>query len=128
MRRCALKVMLCLVGGMLLIPAGLIEAKEAEWVVNDTYRLAVSVDPGEAKNTYGTGCFMLVNTGEKIIPSRHGLLTTVAYKIGDGPAIYALEGSIAIAGSLVQWLRDNIGLIAESPQIEQLADTLQDET
>jgi glycerol kinase len=84
----------------------------------------ICFEPGEAKNTYGTGCFMLVNTGEKVIPSRHGLLTTVAYKIGNEPAIYALEGSIAIAGSLVQWLRDNIGLIVESPQIEQLAKTV----
>ncbi|MEW6077186.1 MAG: glycerol kinase GlpK [Thermodesulfobacteriota bacterium] len=86
----------------------------------------ICFEPGEAKNTYGTGCFMLVNTGEKVIPSRHGLLTTVAYQIGQEPAAYALEGSIAIAGSLVQWLRDNIGLITESPQIEQLAGTVTD--
>ncbi|MBL6961322.1 MAG: glycerol kinase GlpK, partial [Anaerolineales bacterium] len=63
--------------------------------------------PGEAKNTYGTGCFMLLNTGEKPVPSETGLLTTLGYKIGDQPAIYALEGSIAITGALVQWLRDN---------------------
>ena len=65
--------------------------------------------PGEAKNTYGTGCFMLMNTGEKTVPSKCGLLTTVAYKIGAKPAVYALEGSIAITGALVQWLRDNLG-------------------
>ena len=69
---------------------------------------------------------MLVNTGEKITPSRHGLLTTVAYRIGQEPAVYALEGSIAIAGSLVQWLRDNIGLIGNSPEIENLAKTVED--
>ncbi len=67
--------------------------------------------PGEAKNTYGTGCFMLMNTGTKVVASKHGLLTTVAYKIGSQPAVYALEGSIAIAGALVQWLRDNLGMI-----------------
>ena len=86
----------------------------------------VCFEPGEAKNTYGTGCFMLVNTGGKITPSRHGLLTTVAYRIGRDPAAYALEGSIAIAGSLVQWIRDNVGLIEESSQIEKLAATVGD--
>jgi len=83
-------------------------------------------EPGEAKNTYGTGCFMLLNTGEQIVPSRSGLLTTVCYKLGEQPAIYALEGSIAIAGALVQWLRDNLGLIAESGEIEALARTVED--
>jgi len=82
--------------------------------------------PGEAKNTYGTGCFMLLNTGEKSVQSKFGLLTTVGYKIGDQPAIYALEGSIAIAGSLVQWFRDNLGLIEESHDIEDLALTVKD--
>jgi glycerol kinase len=76
---------------------------------------------GEAKNTYGTGCFMLLNTGPKVVPSKSGLLTTLGYKIGDQPAIYALEGSIAITGALVQWLRDNIGLIKTAPEIEELA-------
>jgi len=66
-------------------------------------------DPGEAKNTYGTGCFMLLNTGPVAVPSKSGLLTTVGYRFGDSPAVYALEGSIAIAGALVQWLRDNLG-------------------
>jgi len=82
--------------------------------------------PGEAKNTYGTGCFLLLNTGEKPIPSKHGLLTTVAYKFGSKPAHYALEGSIAITGALVQWLRDNLGLIDNSSDIEALARTVSD--
>ena len=81
---------------------------------------------GEAKNTYGTGCFMLMNTGTKVVPSKSGLLTTLGYKIGDQPAVYALEGSIAITGALVQWLRDNIGLITSSPEIEALAGTVED--
>ena len=82
--------------------------------------------PGEAKNTYGTGCFMLLNTGEKIVPSKSGLLTTLGYKIGNQPAVYALEGSIAITGALVQWLRDNLGMIEKSPDIEALAATVED--
>jgi glycerol kinase len=86
----------------------------------------VCFKPGEAKNTYGTGCFMLLNTGEKIVPSKFGLITTVAYKLGANPAHYALEGSIAITGALVQWLRDNLGLISSSPEIESLASTVED--
>jgi glycerol kinase len=81
---------------------------------------------GEAKNTYGTGCFMLENTGTKLIHSKFGLLTTVAYKRGDEPARYALEGSIAISGALVQWLRDNLGLIQKSSDVEALARTVTD--
>lgn len=84
------------------------------------------LEVGEAKNTYGTGCFMLLNTGPKIIPSQNGLLTTVCYKFGDNPTVYALEGSIAIAGALVQWLRDNLGLITTSTEIEMLAQTVKD--
>jgi glycerol kinase len=83
-------------------------------------------NPGEAKNTYGTGCFMLMNTGEKAVLSKFGLLTTVAYKFGAKPACYALEGSIAITGALVQWLRDNLGLIEKSSDIETLARTVSD--
>jgi glycerol kinase len=83
-------------------------------------------DAGEAKNTYGTGCFMLLNTGTKAVPSKSGLLTTLGYKIGDQPAVYALEGSIAITGALVQWLRDNIGLITSSAEVEALAATVED--
>jgi glycerol kinase len=82
--------------------------------------------PGEAKNTYGTGCFMLLNTGTKPTPSKSGLLTTLGYKIGKQPAVYALEGSIAITGALVQWLRDNLGLIQKSADIEMLAGTVED--
>ncbi|HEU4617843.1 MAG TPA: glycerol kinase GlpK [Gammaproteobacteria bacterium] len=78
-------------------------------------------EPGEAKNTYGTGCFMLMNTGGEAIPSTAGCVTTVAYRLGAEPPCYALEGSIAIAGALVQWLRDNLGLIPESADVEALA-------
>jgi glycerol kinase len=81
---------------------------------------------GEAKNTYGTGCFLLMNTGEKAIPSKRGLLTTVAYKLGAQPVRYALEGSIAITGALVQWLRDNLQLIDRSSEIDALARTVED--
>ncbi len=83
-------------------------------------------DPGEAKNTYGTGCFMLLNTGTKPVPSKSGLLTTLGYKIGNQPAVYCLEGSIAITGALVQWLRDNLKMIENSKDIEGLARTVED--
>ncbi len=83
-------------------------------------------NPGEAKNTYGTGCFMLMNTGNKPVISKNGLLTTLAYKIGTQPAIYALEGSIAISGALVQWLRDNLGIIQKSSDVETLARAVED--
>ncbi len=82
--------------------------------------------PGEAKNTYGTGCFMLMNTGTEVVPSNSGLLTTLCYKFGDEPAVYALEGSIAITGALVQWLRDNLKLIDSSRDVETLAQTVED--
>jgi len=81
---------------------------------------------GEAKNTYGTGCFMLMNTGETPVPSKAGLLTTLGYKIGDQKAVYALEGSIAITGALIQWLRDNLGLIQSSAEVEALAKSVED--
>ena len=84
------------------------------------------LSPGEAKNTYGTGCFLLMNTGERPYPSTSGLLTTLGFKLGDAPAIYALEGSIAIAGALVQWLRDNLGIIASAGEIEALAESAKD--
>jgi len=83
-------------------------------------------DVGEAKNTYGTGCFMLLNTGTKAVQSTNGLLTTLGYKIGDQPAVYALEGSIAITGALVQWLRDNLKMIEKSSDVEALAKTVED--
>ena len=82
--------------------------------------------PGEAKNTYGTGCFTLLNTGESIVPSKHGLLTTVAYGTEKGKATYALEGSIAITGAAVQWLRDNLGLIKSVAETEEIAQSVED--
>lgn len=82
--------------------------------------------PGEAKNTYGTGCFMLLNTGLKAIPSKYGLLTTVAYQFENQAVHYALEGSVAMAGALVQWVRDNLGLIKESSEIQKLAEAVED--
>ena len=81
---------------------------------------------GMAKNTYGTGNFLLLNTGTKRVTSKNGLLTTVCYKIGDAPAVYALEGSIAVTGSLVQWLRDNLGMFTDAPDIEKLAREVDD--
>lgn len=81
---------------------------------------------GEAKNTYGTGCFMLLNTGTKPVQSKSGLLTTLGYKLGKEPAVYALEGSIAITGALVQWLRDNLNFFEKSSEIEALAKTVED--
>ncbi|WP_334123677.1 MULTISPECIES: glycerol kinase GlpK [Glutamicibacter] len=81
---------------------------------------------GTAKNTYGTGCFLIFNTGTEIVNSTNGLLTTMAYKLGDAKPVYALEGSIAVAGSLVQWLRDNIGMISSAPEIEELAAKVDD--
>jgi glycerol kinase len=84
------------------------------------------LEVGMAKNTYGTGNFILLNTGEEQVPSENGLLTTVCYKIGDNKPIYALEGSIAVTGSLVQWVRDNLGLIKDAPEIEELAKGVDD--
>jgi glycerol kinase len=81
---------------------------------------------GEAKNTYGTGCFLLLNTGTEVVKSKSGLLSTVCYKIGDQDAVYALEGSIAIAGALVQWLRDNLKMIKAAPEVEELAMSVPD--
>jgi glycerol kinase len=82
--------------------------------------------PGEAKNTYGTGNFLLLNTGAQPVQSRNGLLTTVGYRIGDEAPVYCLEGAIAVTGSLVQWLRDNLGLVASAAEIEALAATVAD--
>jgi len=83
-------------------------------------------DPGEAKNTYGTGNFLLLNTGTEAVTSKNGLLTTVGYKIGDQDAVYCLEGAIAITGALVQWLRDNLKLIKAAPEVEDLARSVDD--
>ena len=83
-------------------------------------------EKGGAKNTYGTGNFLIVNTGEEIVRSKNGLLTTVCYKLGDAKPVYALEGSIAVTGSLIQWLRDNLGFIKTAPEVEQLAKSVED--
>ncbi|MFT4235146.1 MAG: glycerol kinase GlpK [Microbacterium sp.] len=82
--------------------------------------------PGESKNTYGTGCFLIFQTGEEIVRSKNGLLTTVGYKLGDQPTHYALEGSIAVTGSLIQWLRDQLGIIDSAPEVEELAKAVDD--
>jgi glycerol kinase len=100
--------------------AGILGDQQAALVGQACFR------PGEVKNTYGTGCFLLMNTGERPVPSKFGLLTTVAYKFGNEPARYALEGSVAITGALVQWLRDNLGIIRNSADIESLARTVND--
>ncbi len=100
--------------------AGILGEQQAALVGQACFR------PGEAKNTYGTGCFMLMNTGETPYPSTCGLVTTLAYRLGEGRPVYALEGSIAIAGALVQWLRDNLGLIRSSGEIEALARSVPD--
>jgi glycerol kinase len=100
--------------------AGILGDQQAALVGQTCFRV------GEAKNTYGTGCFLLMNTGTAAVQSRFGLLTTVAYQLQGKPAHYALEGSVAITGALVQWIRDNFGLIAKSPEIETLARTVDD--
>ncbi len=100
--------------------AGLLGDQQAAIVGQTCYT------PGEAKNTYGTGSFLLLNTGTTPVASRHGLLTTVCYQFGDAPAVYALEGSIAITGALVQWLRDNLGLITSAAEVEALASLVED--
>ena len=81
----------------------------------------VCLSPGEAKNTYGTGNFLLVNTGTEVVRSEHGLLSTVCYQFGAEPAVYALEGSIAVTGSAVQWLRDQLGIISAAQEVDELA-------
>ncbi len=86
----------------------------------------VAFEAGEAKNTYGTGNFLIVNTGEQIVHSKHGLITTVAYRLGDEAPRYALEGSIAVTGSLIQWLRDNLGIINDAGEAETIARTVDD--
>ena len=100
--------------------AGILGDQQAALVGQTCFR------PGEAKNTYGTGCFLLMNVGGRPVPSKHGLLTTMGYKMGEQKPVYALEGSIAITGALVQWLRDNLGLITKSSEIEDLAASVSD--
>lgn len=111
------------------IATGLLAGVPVAGALGDQHAAMVGqacIAPGDVKNTYGTGCFMLLNTGTTIVPSNHGLLTTMAYKFGDQPAVYALEGSIAIAGALIQWLRDNLGIIAKSSDVEALAASVPD--
>jgi glycerol kinase len=86
----------------------------------------VAFGPGESKNTYGTGNFLIFNTGEEVMTSENGLITTVAYRLGDAAAVYALEGSIAVTGSLIQWLRDNLGIIEKAADVEDLALSVED--
>ena len=100
--------------------AGILGDQQAALVGQTCFRA------GEAKNTYGTGCFLLMNTGRDIVQSKHGLITTVAFQFKGQPAHYALEGSVAITGALVQWIRDNFGLITKSPEIEALARMVDD--
>lgn len=100
--------------------AGILGDQQAALVGQTCFR------PGQAKNTYGTGCFLLMNTGDRPVRSSHGLLTTVAYKFGDESPRYALEGSIAVTGALVQWLRDNLGIIQSSSEVEDLAQSVSD--
>ena len=103
-----------------VVLAGILGDQQAALVGQACFR------PGEAKNTYGTGCFLLMNVGPKAVPSKHGLLTTLGYKLGNEPPVYALEGSVAITGALVQWLRDNLGLIDKSSDVEALAASVTD--
>lgn len=109
-------------------PHGLLESVPISGILGDQQAATFGqacFEKGMAKNTYGTGCFLIMNTGELVF-SENGLLSTVCYKIGDQPAVYALEGSIAVAGSLVQWLRDNLGMIKESKDIQELAGSVED--
>jgi glycerol kinase len=109
------------IGGIAGVPiTGILGDQQAALVGQACFR------SGEVKNTYGTGCFLLMNTGERMVPSNFGLLTTVAYKFGESRAHYALEGGVAIAGALVQWLRDNMGIIQKSSDVEPLARTVND--
>lgn len=110
------------------IAGGLLEGVPVAGVLGDQQAALFGqtcFDAGEAKNTYGTGCFLLLNTGARV-DSHNGLLTTVGYQIEGEPAVYALEGSVAIAGALVQWLRDNLGIIARSEEVEELASQVPD--
>ncbi len=111
------------------VSAGPLEGVPIAGILGDQQAALVGqtcLRPGEAKNTYGTGCFLLLNTGTELVASKHGMLTTVAYRFGKEPAVYALEGSVAITGALVQWMRDNLGLIEKSADIETLARTVKD--
>ena len=111
------------------VARGVLEGVPVSGVLGDQQAALVGqacFAPGEAKCTYGTGAFLLSNTGDVIAPSTSGLLTTVAYRFGDAPAAYALEGSIAVSGALIQWLRDNLGLIERAADVEALAKSVPD--
>ncbi|HMC62126.1 MAG TPA: glycerol kinase GlpK, partial [Candidatus Solibacter sp.] len=111
----------CVIDSLKPVPvAGILGDQQAALVGQTCF------NAGEAKNTYGTGCFLLMNTGMHPVQSKHGMLTTVGYRLGSQPAVYALEGSVAITGALVQWIRDNFGLIERSADIETLARTVTD--
>lgn len=110
-------------------PGGMVPGVPIAGILGDQHAAMLGqacVRPGDVKNTYGTGNFMLLNTGTEPVVSEHGLLTTVCYRLGDQAAVYALEGSIAVSGSLVQWLRDNLGIISEAAEVETLARTVED--
>jgi glycerol kinase len=110
-------------------PGGILKGVPIAGILGDQQAATfgqVCYEPGTAKNTYGTGNFMLLNTGEEKVASENGLLTTVCYKIGDAAPVYALEGSIAVTGSLVQWLRDNLRIIGSAAEIEDLARSVDD--
>ena len=113
----------------LVLPAAFLEGIPIAGILGDQQAALFGqtcFNPGEAKNTYGTGCFMLMNTGNSPITSKNGLLTTFGYQIEDQKPVYCLEGSIAITGALVQWLRDNLGIIQNSSEIETLAYSVED--
>ncbi|WP_114558911.1 glycerol kinase GlpK [Desertihabitans aurantiacus] len=110
-------------------PSSLLRETPVTGILGDQHAATfgqVAFEAGESKNTYGTGNFLIVNTGEELVRSEHGLLSTVAFQLGTQPVRYALEGSIAVTGSLVQWVRDNLGLIREAPEIEELALSVED--
>jgi glycerol kinase len=110
-------------------PRSLLDGVPIAGILGDQQAAAfgqTAFDEGETKCTYGTGTFVLVSTGERVVRSQHGLIATVGFKLGDAPARYALEGSVAVTGSLVQWLRDNLGAITSAADIERVAATVAD--
>ncbi len=115
--------------GAIVAPGRALQGVPIRAVLGDQQAAMVGhgcLSPGLAKNTYGTGSFLLQNTGDSIVPSKHGLLTTVCYRFGERPAAYALEGSIAVTGSAVQWLRDQLGILGSAAEIEPLARQVED--
>ncbi len=115
--------------GRIAIGTGVLEGVPISAILGDQHAALFGqacYRPGEAKNTYGTGCFMLMNTGSQRVPSTSGLLTTLGYQLAGNEPVYALEGSVAVAGALIQWLRDNLGLISASDEVESLAASVED--